>query len=169
MGIKKPTDLLTLVDGENVEHGVALWHVVDEEFDGGHDVLYPDVLVDGPLVDVDVFGVEVAEEPGQRLAQEAGVAPEDGVPPDPQLQGVLPQVDAALELEGVGVRGPPVDQAPDHVLVGGAQDTLADEQALDPEPVPVQAHGLQRITVIELHLAPEKVKQILSKGTFICK
>ena len=70
--------------------------------------------------------------PCQRLAQEAGVTPEDGVPADSQLQGVLPEVDATLELEGVGVRGPPVDQPPDHVLVRGAEDSLADQEALDP-------------------------------------
>ena len=136
---------------------MALWHVVNEKFDSCHDVLYPYVLVYGPVVDTDVFGVEVTEESGQGLSKEAGVAPQDGVSPDSQLQRILPQVDATLELKRVGIRRASVNQAPDHVLVGRAQDPLTNEEALDTKPVPVQAHRLQFLSVTELNFAPETI------------
>ena len=51
------------------------------------------------------------------LSSEAGITVEEGILGYPELESVLPEVDAVLVLEAVGVGRAPVHQLVDHVLV----------------------------------------------------
>ncbi len=60
-----------------------------------------------------------------------------------------------LVLEGVGIGGTPVHQAVDHVLVAGAEDPLANHQALHPHRVLVEVQGVELLQARELLHTPE--------------
>ena len=59
--------LLALVDWKNVEQFLAVRHVSHQKLGRGQDVVHSDVVVNRPLVGVHELGVEVAEEPSEKV------------------------------------------------------------------------------------------------------
>ena len=62
--------LLALVDWKNVEQFLAVRHVSHQKLGRGQDVVHSNVVVNRTLVGVHELGVEVAEEPSEKVRYE---------------------------------------------------------------------------------------------------